>query len=134
LAHVDDYQALFYPCDAQNQPLKQALQEAVVNPFTPEQINDYLQKYVYTHQEDIKHFIIKNVKETDDWTDWRLIQPIFKYGLQHLLSSPFVLSLVAQVLPEIMMKYQDRENRENKENIHTNSLQQSFSECKGHQC
>jgi len=51
----------------------------------------------------------------DNWKDWKTYQYYIQKlpGLSRLISSPFVLSLLVQVLPEIITKYQSEEDKNN---------------------
>jgi WD40 repeat protein/tRNA A37 threonylcarbamoyladenosine biosynthesis protein TsaE len=54
----------------------------------------------------------KQVKDSAKWMHWETYHSYIQKlpGLQRLLSSPFVLSLVVQVLPSMIEQHQDKEN------------------------
>lgn len=107
LAHVNDYRMFFYPYNNQ-EPQCDQLQELVIRPFNEEQISVYVKKYIEAQTK------LNQLELLGKWSDCQIYEEYIQKvpGLKQLLSSPFVLSLVVQVLPTILKQYEAKEKTE----------------------
>lgn len=97
--NTPDYLRLFYPCDANQTIQSIGLAEYVMHPFTADQVQGYVEKYV-------KHFQPTELEGKDGQGYSHLIDQFL--GLTSFVRSPYVLYLVMQALPHIMLKYKDK--------------------------
>ncbi|KAG0313965.1 hypothetical protein BGZ99_008459, partial [Dissophora globulifera] len=88
-----DYRDRFQPSDNNRQPAPELFQEAVIAPFTHDQVHDYIRKYVTTG----------TVWRAADYL--RALESI--PSLQDLVKNPFMLTLTLQVLPRMVDPGQD---------------------------
>lgn len=111
LAAVHNYRTLFYPCNPLDQLLDDQLQEYFIHPFTPEQIDAYLKKYVQHNQETLKLFffqgtqkplpaIPKNSASTNRMPMEEMVEAQVTQALQPLLQSPEQIAAQLSENPE----------------------------------
>ncbi|KAK3807653.1 MAG: quinon protein alcohol dehydrogenase-like superfamily [Benniella sp.] len=84
-----DYRDRFQPGDRNSRPEPGQFQEAVITPFTPDQVQDYINQYVSVHQP------LWEAKDYEQALD--LIS-----GLRDLVRNPFLMSLSLEVLPRMV--------------------------------
>ncbi|KAG0307764.1 hypothetical protein BGZ98_009836 [Dissophora globulifera] len=90
-----DYRHLFQPEDRHGQMGEALLQEAVIAPFSKDQIQAYIEKYVakealkWTDDKEVPHWEAKDYLRVFDKTP----------SLQELITNPFLLTLSLRVLP-----------------------------------
>ncbi|KAK3821645.1 MAG: hypothetical protein J3Q66DRAFT_427092 [Benniella sp.] len=84
-----DYLDRFQPVDRNSQPGPGLFQEAVITPFSPDQIRGYIKQYVSVHQP---------LWEAKDYERALDIIP----GLNELVRNPFLMALSLEVLPRMV--------------------------------
>ncbi|KAK3821648.1 MAG: hypothetical protein J3Q66DRAFT_386440 [Benniella sp.] len=84
-----DYLDRFQPVDRNSQPGPGLFQEAVITPFTPDQVQDYIKQYVSVHQ---PLWEAKNYGQALDTIP----------GLKELVRSPLLMALSLEVLPRMV--------------------------------
>jgi len=84
-----DYRDRFQPGDRNSRSDPGQFQEAVITPFTPDQVHDYIKQYVSVHQP------LWEAKEYEQALD--LIP-----SLKDLVRNPFLMALSLEVLPRMM--------------------------------
>jgi len=84
-----DYRDRFQPVDRNSQPGPGLFQEAVITPFTPDQIQNYIKQYVSVHQP---------LWEAKDYEQALDVIP----GLKELVRNPFLMALSLEVLPRMV--------------------------------
>ena len=84
-----DYRDRFQPGDRNSRPEHDLLQEAVITPFTPQQVQEYIKQYVSVHQP---------LWEAKDYEQALNLIP----GLKELVTNPFLMALSLEVLPRMM--------------------------------
>jgi len=84
-----DYRDRFQPGDRNNRTEPDQLQEAVITPFTHDQVQDYIKQYVSVHQP------LWGAKDYEQALD--LIS-----GLKDLVRNPFLMALSLEVLPRMV--------------------------------
>ncbi|KAG0302350.1 hypothetical protein BGZ98_007594 [Dissophora globulifera] len=88
-----DYRDQFQPSDYNLQAKPELYQEAVIAPFSPDQVQEYIEKYVSTGTP---------WKVTDYLQALKMIS-----SLQDLVKNPFMLTLTMEVLPRIVEPWQN---------------------------
>jgi len=89
-----DYRDRFLPRDRYNRPDPTLFQEAVITPFSVNQIQDYIDQYVALQRRDWG---------ADEYKKALELVP----SLKELVKNPFLMSLTLEVLPRLMDKGQD---------------------------
>jgi WD40 repeat protein len=84
-----DYRDRFQPGDRNHRSGPGQFQEAVVTPFMPDQIHDYIKQYVLIHQ---PLWEVKDYEQALDHIP----------NLKDLVKNPFLMSLSLEVLPRMM--------------------------------
>ncbi|KAK3823023.1 MAG: WD40-repeat-containing domain protein [Benniella sp.] len=84
-----DYRDRFQPGDRNQRPEPGQFQEAVITPFTPIQVLDYIKQYVSVHQP---------LWEAKDYEQALDLIP----SLKELVTNPFLMSLSLEVLPRMV--------------------------------
>jgi len=84
-----DYRDRFQPGDRNQRPEPGQFQEAVITPFTHDQIQDYIKQYVLVHQP---------LWEAKDYEQALDLIP----SLRELVRNPFLMSLSLEVLPRMV--------------------------------
>jgi WD40 repeat protein len=84
-----DYRDRFQPGDRNHRSDPGQFQEAVITPFTPDQVHDYIKQYVTVHQP---------LWETKEYEQALDIIP----GLKDLVKNPFLMTLSLEVLPRMV--------------------------------
>ena len=84
-----DYRDRFQPGDRNRQSDSSLLQEAVITPFTLDQVHAYIQQYVLVHQP---------LWQTEDYKQALKLIP----SLQDLMKNPFLMTLSLEVLPRMV--------------------------------
>jgi len=84
-----DYRDRFQPGDRNHRSDPGQLQEAVITPFTSDQVHDYVKQYVSVHQP------LWETKEYEQALD-------FIPGLKDLVKNPFLMTLSLEVLPRMV--------------------------------
>ncbi|KAF9983856.1 hypothetical protein BGZ65_001352, partial [Modicella reniformis] len=84
-----DYRDRFQPGDRNNQSDPSLFLEAVITPFTLDQIQAYIKQYVFVHQP---------LWQTEDYNQALESIP----SLKDLVTNPFLMSLSLEVLPRMM--------------------------------
>ncbi|KAG0295633.1 hypothetical protein BGZ98_001319 [Dissophora globulifera] len=88
-----DYRDRFQPSDHNRQATHELFQEAVIAPFSPDQVQEYIKKYVSTG----------TVWQVTDYLQALELIP----NLQDLVKNPFMLTLTMEVLPRIVDPVQE---------------------------
>ena len=89
-----DYRDRFQPGDRNNRPETFLFQEAVITPFSLEQVQDYIDQYVSVH---------RPLWEAGQYKKALELIP----SLKELVKNPFLMSLSLEVLPRMMDPRQD---------------------------
>jgi len=89
-----DYRDRFQPEDRNDRPDSTLFQEAVITPFSMDQVQDYITQYVSVH---------RPLWEADDYRKALDIIP----SLKELVRNPFLMSLSLEVLPRMVDPGQD---------------------------
>ena len=84
-----DYRDRFQPGDRNHQSDSSLLQEAVITPFSMEQVHDYIKQYVNLHQP---------LWNADDYRRALELIP----SLKELVKNPFLMTLSLEVLPRVV--------------------------------
>ncbi|KAK3807580.1 MAG: hypothetical protein J3Q66DRAFT_444697 [Benniella sp.] len=84
-----DYRDRFQPGDRNSRYESGQFQEAVITPFTPDQVQDYIKQYVQVHQP------LWEAKDYEQALD-------FIPGLKELVRNPFLMTLSLEVLPRMV--------------------------------
>ncbi|CAL5992483.1 Pentapeptide_repeats-containing protein [Hexamita inflata] len=99
LANDNLYYKYFVPPKTEKQ---QVFQEVILVHFDDQQINDYLER-----------FVAKLDKNSKSWKDWKVYKGhIDKIpGLHNLVENPFILSMIVNVLPAIVIQRETSQNQ-----------------------
>ena len=89
-----DYRDRFQPCDRNSRPEPGSLQEAVITPFSMDQIQEYITQYVSVH---------RPLWEAYEYNKALDLIP----SLKELVTNPFLMSLSLEVLPRMIDPGQD---------------------------
>jgi hypothetical protein len=89
-----DYRDRFQPGDRNNRSEESLMQEAVITPFSLDQVQDYIEEYVSVH---------RPLWEADQYKKALDLIP----SLKELVKNPFLMSLSLEVLPRMMDPGQD---------------------------
>ncbi|KAG0214595.1 hypothetical protein BGX31_001056 [Mortierella sp. GBA43] len=89
-----DYRDRFQPGDRNQRSESSLLQEAVITPFSMDQVQDYIHQYVSVH---------RPLWEADDYKGALDLIP----SLKELVKNPFLMSLSLEVLPRMVDPGQD---------------------------
>ncbi|KAK3807576.1 MAG: hypothetical protein J3Q66DRAFT_417445 [Benniella sp.] len=84
-----DYRDRFQPGDRNSRSDSGHFQEAVITPFTPDQVHDYIKQYVQVHQP------LWEAKDYEQALD-------FIPSLKELVRNPFLMTLSLEVLPRMV--------------------------------
>ncbi|KAK3807646.1 MAG: WD40-repeat-containing domain protein [Benniella sp.] len=84
-----DYRDRFQPGDRNSRSESGQFQEAVITPFTPDQVQDYIKQYVQVHQP---------LWEAKDYVQALDLIP----SLKELVRNPFLMTLSLEVLPRMV--------------------------------
>ncbi|KAK3810199.1 MAG: hypothetical protein J3Q66DRAFT_443735 [Benniella sp.] len=85
----DDYLHRFQPGDRNKQPDSSLFQEAVISPFSLDQVHTYIQQYVSLHQP---------LWQIEDYKNALKLIP----SLKDLVKNPFLMTLSLEVLPRMV--------------------------------
>ncbi|KAK3823221.1 MAG: WD40-repeat-containing domain protein [Benniella sp.] len=85
----NDYRDRFQPGDRNQRPDLSLFQEAVIMPFSIEQVQDYIQQYVVVHQP---------LRQSEDYKQALELIP----SLKDLMTNPFLMTLSLDVLPRMV--------------------------------
>jgi len=85
----DDYRHRFQPGDRNKQPDSSLFQEAVISPFSLDQVHAYIQQYVLLHQP---------LWQSGDYKSALELIP----SLKDLVKNPFLMTLSLEVLPRMI--------------------------------
>ncbi|KAF9957564.1 hypothetical protein BGZ65_001989, partial [Modicella reniformis] len=84
-----DYRDRFQPVDSHRRSLTAQFQEAVITPFSADQVHDYIKQYVSTH---------RPLWKTEDYLETLDHIP----SLKELVKNPFLMTLSLEVLPRMV--------------------------------
>ena len=103
----ENYQERFRP-HLEQETRPQLLKEIILKPFTDAQIDTYLEKFIQVNR---GRFQEENQPYWDDWKEYKKrIENL--PGLKELIETPFVLSILSEVLPEISKRYENLKTEE----------------------
>lgn len=108
LTPIESYQMYFTPFIGESAE-HNALQEVHVAPFSPEQINIYIDQYVAAKQKELTEEIARQAELKEDWlvpdTYKRRIEQI--RDLKGLVQTPFLLKITMETLPKLVEQHEE---------------------------